>query len=163
ATLPFTLAPLVFGVDLAALERNRRSPPPRVRSGRLVPAPGSDEVVLGSQVARYFHVDTDGTIAIRGKTFRVAGVLEPTLTGPDAAGPRQLRLPALCPRREPTRRERTPAPPAGHGAGLDAAPDRDRRGRLLGRRRGARGGRGTHPRARRSHLGRVAQGRGQAA
>ena len=42
ATLPFTLAPLVFGVDLAALERNRRSPPPRVRSGRLVPTPGSE-------------------------------------------------------------------------------------------------------------------------
>src|SRR3989442_3835334 len=84
ATLPFTLAPLVFGVDLAALERNRRSPPPRVRNGRLVPTPGSDEVVLGSQVARHFRVDTDATIVIRGKTFRVAGVLEPTLTGPDS-------------------------------------------------------------------------------
>src|SRR5207244_4213309 len=79
-----TLAPMVFGVDVAALERNRRSPPPRVRSGRLVPTPGSDEVVLGSQVARHFQVDTGATIAIRGKTFRVAGVLEPTLTGPDS-------------------------------------------------------------------------------
>jgi len=84
ATLPFTLAPLVFGADLVALERNRQSRPPRVRSGRLLPTPGGDEVVLGSQVARYFHVDTGGTIAIRGKTFRVAGVLEPTLTGPDS-------------------------------------------------------------------------------
>jgi len=84
ATLPFTLAPLVFGVDSAALEHNRRSPPPRAQSGRLVPSPGTDEVVLGSQVARHFRVDTGGTIAIRGKTFHVAGVLEPTLTGPDS-------------------------------------------------------------------------------
>ncbi len=84
ATLPFTLAPLVFGVDSAALEHNRRSPAPRVHSGHLVPSPGTDEVVLGSQVARHFRVDTDGTIAIRGKTFHVVGVLEPTLTGPDS-------------------------------------------------------------------------------
>jgi len=84
ATLPFTLAPLVFGVDSAALEHNRRSPAPRVHSGHLVPSPGTDEVVLGSQVARHFRVDTGGTIAIRGKTFHVVGVLEPTLTGPDS-------------------------------------------------------------------------------
>ncbi len=84
ATLPFTLAPLVFGVDSAALENNRRSAPPRVRSGHLIPAPNSNEVVLGSQVARRFHVETGGTITIRGKTFQVAGVLEPTLTGPDS-------------------------------------------------------------------------------
>jgi putative ABC transport system permease protein len=84
SALPFTLAPLVFGVDIEALERNRRSPPPRVRSGRLVPTPGRDEVVLGSQVARYFHADTGSTVTIRGRTFTVAGVLETTLTGPDS-------------------------------------------------------------------------------
>src|SRR5256885_2298272 len=84
ATLPFTLAPLVFGVDSAALEHNRRSPPPGVQRGPLVPSPGPDEVVLGGQVARHFRVDSGGTIAIRGKTFHVVGVLEPTLTGPDS-------------------------------------------------------------------------------
>jgi len=82
AALPFTLAPHVFGVDLVAMERNRRSPPPRVHSGKLVPGPA--EVVIGSQVARRFHVATGGTLTIRGKAFRVAGVLEPTLTGPDS-------------------------------------------------------------------------------
>jgi putative ABC transport system permease protein len=84
AALPFTLAPLVFGIDVAALQRNRRSPPPRVRSGKLLPEPGTDEVVVGSQVARYFRVDTGGTITVRGRTFHVVGVLEPTLTGPDS-------------------------------------------------------------------------------
>src|SRR5690349_1723531 len=45
AALPFTLAPLVFGIDVTALERNRKSPPPRVRSGKLLPDPNAGEVV----------------------------------------------------------------------------------------------------------------------
>jgi len=82
--LPFTLAPLVFGIDVAALQQNRRSPPPRVRSGKLLPEAGTGEVVVGSQVARYFHVDTGSTIQVRGRTFHVVGVLDSTLTGPDS-------------------------------------------------------------------------------
>ena len=84
AALPFTLAPMVFGVDVEALMMNGHSGPPRVHSGHLVPAPDSDEVVVGSQVARFFNVDTGGTLTVRGRTFHVAGVLEPTLTGPDS-------------------------------------------------------------------------------
>ena len=84
AALPFTLAPLVFGVDVDALVLNGHSTPPRVRSGRLVPQAGTDEVVLGSQVARFFGADTGNTVTVRGHEFHVAGVLEPTLTGPDS-------------------------------------------------------------------------------
>jgi putative ABC transport system permease protein len=84
AALPFTLAPMVFGVDVEALLQNRRSRPPRVRAGRLVPAPGSNQVVLGSEVARRFGAAPGGTVTLRGQTFEVAGVLEPTLTGPDS-------------------------------------------------------------------------------
>jgi putative ABC transport system permease protein len=84
AALPFTLAPLVFGVDVRALLLNRRSAPPQVHAGRLTPEPGSDEVVLGSQVARRFHAEPGTTITVREKTFTVVGVLEPTLTGPDS-------------------------------------------------------------------------------
>src|SRR5215813_6625101 len=40
ATLPFTIAPLVFGVDMKALMLNRRTPPPRARSTTSSP-PGS--------------------------------------------------------------------------------------------------------------------------
>jgi putative ABC transport system permease protein len=40
--------------------------------------------VIGSEVARHFGVDMGATLAIRGKRFTVAGVLEPTLTGPDS-------------------------------------------------------------------------------
>jgi putative ABC transport system permease protein len=82
--LPLTLDPLVFGVDVEALVQNRRSPPPRVRSGRLTPLAPTGEVVLGSQVARYLHAETGSSITIRGSAFQVVGVLEPTLTGPDS-------------------------------------------------------------------------------
>jgi putative ABC transport system permease protein len=82
STLPFTLAPLVFGVDVEALLLNRRTAPPRVRAGKLVPEAG--EVVVGSQVARFYDVDAGSSLTVRGTTFRVAGILEPTLTGPDS-------------------------------------------------------------------------------
>ena len=82
--LPFSLAPLAFGVDEELLARNRRAAAPRVRAGRLVPAAGSDEVVIGSQVAKRFDADVGSTIRVRGRDFRVVGVLEQTLTGPDS-------------------------------------------------------------------------------
>ena len=82
--LPFSLAPLAFGVDEELLARNRRAPAPRVRAGRLVPTPGSDEVVIGSQVAKRFGADVGSTIRVRGRDFHVVGVLEQTLTGPDS-------------------------------------------------------------------------------
>jgi len=82
--LPFTLAPMIFGVDVEALLLNRRSVPPRLRSGTIVPEPKGGEVVIGSEVARHYGVDTGGRLTVRGKTFRVAGVLETTLSGPDS-------------------------------------------------------------------------------
>jgi len=83
-SMPFTLAPLVFGVDTDLLARNSRSSAPRLRVGKFIPAPNSDEVVIGSQVAKRFAADVGSTIPVRGRDFRVVGVLEPTLTGPDS-------------------------------------------------------------------------------
>jgi len=82
--LPFTLAPLVFGVDVDLLMHGRRDTPPRVAAGRLAPDAARDEVVVGSQVARLHRVGLGDTLVVRGRTFRVAGVLEPTFTGPDS-------------------------------------------------------------------------------
>jgi putative ABC transport system permease protein len=84
AGLPFTLAPLVFGVDADLLALNRRAPPPRVRSGRTVPRAGTSEVVLGHQVAKHYGADLGSTLTVRGHDYEVVGVLEPTLTGPDS-------------------------------------------------------------------------------
>jgi putative ABC transport system permease protein len=82
--LPFTLAPLAFGVDAELLALNRRVPPPRVEAGRAIPRPGSSEAVLGQQVAKRFSAGVGSTITVRGQEFQVVGVLEPTLTGPDS-------------------------------------------------------------------------------
>ena len=82
--LPFTLAPLTFGVDSELLALNRRAPQPRLRTGRAVPRAGTSEVVIGHQVARHLHADIGSTITVRGRDFQVVGVLEPTLTGPDS-------------------------------------------------------------------------------
>jgi len=82
--LPFTLAPLVFGVDVEVLQRNHRAPPPRVEVGRLVPRTDRDEVVLGSQVALALGAKLGTTVPVRGRPFEVVGILEPTLTGPDS-------------------------------------------------------------------------------
>ena len=81
--LPFTLAPHVFGIDPDALRLNHGSRAAGAAHGRLVPE-RPDEVVLGSEVARMFHATTGATITIRGTSFRVIDVLEPTLTGPDS-------------------------------------------------------------------------------
>lgn len=84
ASLPFTLPPLVFGVDVAALFRNQSTPPPRAAEGVLVPDVAREEVVVGSQVARRYGLHVGDVLAVRGHDFHVAGILEPTLTGPDS-------------------------------------------------------------------------------
>jgi putative ABC transport system permease protein len=54
--------------------------------GRLLTAAdeGSHATVLGSDMARELGLAPGGTIQLRGVTFDIVGVLEPTLTAPDA-------------------------------------------------------------------------------
>lgn len=82
--LPFTLSPLVFGVDVALLLRERPDAPPPVAAGHLVPDAARDEVVIGAQVARLHRLAVGDTLLVRSHRFRVAGVLAPTLSGPDS-------------------------------------------------------------------------------
>jgi putative ABC transport system permease protein len=82
--LPFTLAPMIFGADLMALWKRPTPPPPRIETGRLLPSPDGGEVVVGSQVARSYGLAVGSTLAIRGRSFTVVGILEPTFTGPDS-------------------------------------------------------------------------------
>ena len=44
---------------------------------------GSNVVVFGSDLARKQNAVLDGTVEIRGESFTVVGILEPTLTAPD--------------------------------------------------------------------------------
>ncbi len=53
--------------------------------GRLLTAEdeGSNVVVFGSDLARKLKAAIDDTVEIRGESFTVVGILEPTLTAPD--------------------------------------------------------------------------------
>ena len=62
--LPFTLAPMAFGVDAELLALNRRSPPPRIRRGRADPAArehrGGDRRPGGEAVRGRRRIDDPG-------------------------------------------------------------------------------------------------------
>jgi len=82
--LPFSLAPVVFGIDMNLLAFNTQVTPLVVRTGRLVPDPAQAEVVVGSQVAQTYGLTVGSTLSIRDRPFTVVGVLETTFTGPDS-------------------------------------------------------------------------------
>jgi putative ABC transport system permease protein len=82
--LPFSLAPVVFGIDMQLLAFNARVAPLVVRMGQLIPDPQRAEVVVGSQVAHAYGLSVGSTLTIRDHPFTVVGVLETTFTGPDS-------------------------------------------------------------------------------
>ena len=59
----------------------------RAAQGRLLGPKdeGSRAIVLGSDMARQQKADIGDSIAMRGEQFEVVGILEPTLTAPDAS------------------------------------------------------------------------------
>ena len=82
--LPFSLAPVVFGIDMRLLALNARVAPLVVRTGQLTPDAQRAEVVVGSQVAHAYALSVGSTLTIRDHPFTVVGVLETTFTGPDS-------------------------------------------------------------------------------
>jgi putative ABC transport system permease protein len=82
--LPFSLAPVVFGIDMHLLAFNKEVAPLVVRAGRLIPDPARAEVVVGSQVAQSYALAVGSTLTVRDRPFTVVGVLETTFTGPDS-------------------------------------------------------------------------------
>jgi len=82
--LPFSLAPVVFGIDMTLLAYNAEVAPLVVHAGRLIPDPSRAEVVVGSQVAQSYALAVGSTLTIRDRPFTVVGVLETTFTGPDS-------------------------------------------------------------------------------
>jgi putative ABC transport system permease protein len=82
--LPFSLAPIVFGIDMRMLALNAATDPLVAREGQLIPDPARAEVVVGSQVARAHHLAVGETLTIRDEPYTVVGILETTFTGPDS-------------------------------------------------------------------------------
>jgi putative ABC transport system permease protein len=78
--MPKIITGRVAGAD-AGLDRSI----PKAAQGRLLTADdeGSNVTVLGSDLARELATGVGRPIALRGVTFEVVGILEPTLTSPD--------------------------------------------------------------------------------
>jgi putative ABC transport system permease protein len=78
--MPKIITGRVAGAD-AGLDRSIPEP----AQGRLLTADdeGFKVVVLGSDLARELHASLGQPIVLRGATFEVVGILEPTLTSPD--------------------------------------------------------------------------------
>jgi putative ABC transport system permease protein len=78
--------PMING-GVADADQGRETFPIRIAQGRrLTPADeGSRVAVLGSDIARKFEKGPGDTMDLRGTTFQVVGVMEPTLTAPDQA------------------------------------------------------------------------------
>ncbi|MBC7247507.1 MAG: ABC transporter permease [Actinobacteria bacterium] len=55
-----------------------------IGSGRILEAGDSGKVVLGSTLAEKFEVGVGDTIELRGRSFEVVGVYQPTLSAPDS-------------------------------------------------------------------------------
>jgi putative ABC transport system permease protein len=82
--LPFSLAPVVFGIDMSMLAYNTQVAPLAVRTGSLIPDAKERQVVVGSQVAQTYGLAVGSTLTIRDRPFTVVGILETTFTGPDS-------------------------------------------------------------------------------
>ena len=72
--------------DLPGADQGHRTHPVQVAQGRALTADdaAAHVAVLGSDLARKFGKGVGDTLEIRGVTFEVVGILEPTLTAPDA-------------------------------------------------------------------------------
>lgn len=81
--LTLGMPPLVYGTDLAAVVRTRKGHQLTLREGRM-PRPGEkDWVVLGADLAFERRARVGGRFNLRGHDFRVVGIAEKTMTGPD--------------------------------------------------------------------------------
>ena len=81
----FGLPDMLVG-SVAGADKGRERFVLRAAQGRLLTKEdeGTEVVVLGADIARKFGKRSGDSFEIRGSTFQVVGVLEPTLTAPDA-------------------------------------------------------------------------------
>ena len=83
-TVSMGTTPTISG-QVAGADQGRETFKLAAAEGRLLTAEdeGSNSVVLGSDIARRDSKHAGDSIELRGSTFQVVGVLEPTLTAPD--------------------------------------------------------------------------------
>ncbi|MGO9178748.1 MAG: ABC transporter permease [Candidatus Limnocylindrales bacterium] len=77
--------PAMITGSIAGADRSRETFPLHYASGRALTVrdEGSNVTVLGSDLARQYKMQVGDSITLRGESFTVVGILEPTLTAPD--------------------------------------------------------------------------------
>ncbi len=76
--------PSIEGMDLASMFENRNWKTLAMKEGHfLTKEDGEDAVAIGMTVATDKNLKVGDTMDIRGKKFRVVGIIDQTLTGPD--------------------------------------------------------------------------------
>lgn len=81
--ISFGAPPTLMGADLNSTFENINWKTLDMKSGRMIAKGDKGMVVVGSDIATDKGIVTDSTMKIGGKDFRVIGVMEKTMTGPD--------------------------------------------------------------------------------
>lgn len=81
--ISFGAPPTIEGADLNSTFENINWKTLTMKNGRMIAKGDKGVVVVGSDIATDKKVSTDSIMKIAGKDFKVVGVLEKTMTGPD--------------------------------------------------------------------------------
>jgi putative ABC transport system permease protein len=82
--MSMSMPQMIMG-QVAGADRGRETFTVSIASGRAIAASdeGANVTVLGSDIARQMNAQVGGTVTLRGESFEVVGIAEPTLTAPD--------------------------------------------------------------------------------
>ena len=82
--ISFGAPPTVMGADLNSTFENINWKTLDMKSGRMIAKGDKGVAVVGSDIVNDKKVNIDSTMKIGGKDFKVIGVMEKTMTGPDS-------------------------------------------------------------------------------
>lgn len=82
--ISFGAPPTIMGSDLNSTFENINWKTLAMKNGRMIARGDKGVVVVGSDIATDKKLSTDSTMKIGGKDFKVIGVMEKTMTGPDS-------------------------------------------------------------------------------
>jgi len=82
--ISFGAPPTIMGSDLNSTFENINWQTLAMKNGRMIAKGDKGVVVIGSDIANDKKLNTGDTMKIGGKDFKVIGVMEKTMTGPDS-------------------------------------------------------------------------------
>lgn len=83
-SMSFGAPPTIMGSDLSSTFENINWKTLAMKNGRMIAKGDKGVVVVGSDIANDKKISTDSTMKIGDKEFKVIGIMEKTMTGPDS-------------------------------------------------------------------------------